>query len=77
MKNTGSRSLSLFAEEVEKYSLKAGDETKVDPAFDGYAVKADKTAIATIQYLPSGSFQVIKGDTLSGAKFSTTVDLKA
>lgn len=75
VKNTGSKPLSLFVGDTEKYSLKEGDETQVDPAADGYTVKAGVTTIATIQYPSFESFQVIKGDTLTDAKFSTTVEL--
>ncbi len=69
--------MTLFVGNTLKYSVAEGEETEVDPNPDGYAVKAHNTVIATIQYPSSDSFEVIKGDSLSDAKFSTTVELTA
>ncbi len=76
VKNTGSRVLRISSG-GKTYELEKDDEEKIVPSPSDYLVRAGNTVIAIIRYPFASSFQVQKGDVLSGAEFTTTVKMTA
>lgn len=74
MKNTGTKEL-VFKAGNKVFTVPADGKATLDPTGTTYTVTSGSTTIATIDYPSSASFTVKKGSKVTGAKFSSIVDM--